>query len=193
MPEKPINEVLADNLKRLMDEHEPPLKQASLAAKAQVSQRTMSNYLNPKNRGGESASGKAPSAKLAEVELIAEALKVAPWQLLHPEPTATQDEETADLMAAWAKLRGDGRLALLSFSKHLLHEPQTDARASISIEAAELIRPYDRLSDEDKKLARRMVRQVVADPNAVRLARQAAKPEAEESPTPATSKPAPHS
>lgn len=42
---------------------------------------TISNYLRPGSRA-DSKSGKAPSAKLSEVELVAKALDMEAWELL---------------------------------------------------------------------------------------------------------------
>ena len=81
MQEKPppVNEVVAKNLAYWMDQR--GVKQAHLAEKAGVSQKTVSNYLNPHQRI-EGASGKIPSAKLSELESIAIALEIELWQLV---------------------------------------------------------------------------------------------------------------
>lgn len=79
MPARPINETLAENLRHFMKERN--LVQKTLAAKSGVAQTTISNYLNP-GRRPVGASGKAPSAKLSEVEMMATALDIEPWQLL---------------------------------------------------------------------------------------------------------------
>ncbi|KDB73047.1 S24 family peptidase [Bordetella bronchiseptica] len=85
-----LNDVLAANLARLMEK--TGHKQASLAKLSGVGQTTISLYLNPARRQP-SKSGKVPSAKFGEVEALAGALGVAPWDLLHPEggePAASQ-------------------------------------------------------------------------------------------------------
>jgi transcriptional regulator with XRE-family HTH domain len=74
-----INRVLARNLAYWMGEAR--LTQAALAEKAGVSQKTISNYLNPDQRV-EGSKGKEPSAKLTELNNIAAALGVDLWQLL---------------------------------------------------------------------------------------------------------------
>lgn len=79
MAATPINETLAENLRHFMKQRE--LVQTSLAEKSGVAQTTISNYLNP-GRRPVGASGKAPSAKLSEVEMMAIALEIEPWQLL---------------------------------------------------------------------------------------------------------------
>jgi len=75
MPDKSINHVFAENLRGAMTRAE--LTQEALAKKSGVSQKTISNYLNPDQRKT-SAKGKPPSAKLTELEMIAGAIGVAP-------------------------------------------------------------------------------------------------------------------
>lgn len=77
-----INAVFAANLRRRMDA--AGLSQVSLGKKAGVAQRSVGNYLNPKEREA-GAKGKEPSAKLAEMAMIASALGVEPWEMLIPE------------------------------------------------------------------------------------------------------------
>lgn len=89
MPAKPINEALAENLRYFMEAQN--LVQASLAEKCGIAQTTISNYLNP-NRRPVGTSGKPPSAKLSEVEMLATALEVEPWQLIR---TFTPEERKA--------------------------------------------------------------------------------------------------
>ena len=111
MAEKSVNEVLADNLRYWMSE--AGLKQEGLAERSGVSQRTISNYLNP-GRRQESASGKEPSAKLTELSSISDALGVGIWDLVRPmtpnERTFYQQVEQAysNLMHATVK-PDDGR------------------------------------------------------------------------------------
>ena len=92
MPKKPINEVLADNLKRLMTEQK--LTQKSLSAATDVAQTTIGLYLSP-DRRMRSASGKAPSAKLSEVELLATGLGVEVWELLQNQSTAAAKSKSS--------------------------------------------------------------------------------------------------
>ncbi|MDB5730730.1 MAG: phage repressor protein [Variovorax sp.] len=82
MAKLPINEVLATNLAYFM--RRKRYTQASLAKKVGLAQRTIGNYLKPSLRATESISGKAPSAKLTEVDKIAEGLGVETWELLRP-------------------------------------------------------------------------------------------------------------
>lgn len=79
---RPIGAVLATNLKHFMRER--GYTQAALASKAGVAQRTIGNYLNPDLRQAESKSGKAPSAKLTEVEKICAVLGLEVWEMLRP-------------------------------------------------------------------------------------------------------------
>lgn len=79
MPEKTISHIVATNLSYWMAQAE--MTQTALAAKAGVSQKTISNYLNPDQRV-ESASGKMPSPKLEELDNIARALAIPLWQLV---------------------------------------------------------------------------------------------------------------
>jgi transcriptional regulator with XRE-family HTH domain len=82
MAKLPINEVLAVNLAHFMKEK--GFTQSSLGRRAGIAQRTIGNYLKPELRQAESKSGKAASAKLTEVEKIAEGLGVEVWELLRP-------------------------------------------------------------------------------------------------------------
>lgn len=79
MTAKPINDVLAENLAHFMGARK--VKQTELAERSHVAQTTISLYLNPDNRAP-LASGKKPSAKLSEVESLANALGIEVWQLL---------------------------------------------------------------------------------------------------------------
>lgn len=79
MSKMPINEVLARNLQYFMDQK--ALTQAALGEKCGVAQTTISLYLKP-DRRKVGASGKAPSAKLSEVEMLANGLGVEVWELL---------------------------------------------------------------------------------------------------------------
>lgn len=81
MSEKPINDVLAANLVCLMKEQ--GFTQKALADKCGLNQTTISLYLTPSRRMTGSL-GKAPSAKLSEVELLAKCFGVEIWQLLRP-------------------------------------------------------------------------------------------------------------
>ena len=73
-----INQILAANLAHWMGQAK--LTQAALADRAGVSQKTISNYLNPEQRT-EGSTGKQPSAKLTELDRVAKALGIQVWQL----------------------------------------------------------------------------------------------------------------
>lgn len=81
MSASPLNQALAVNLAYHMERK--GLKQMALAKKCGVAQTTISNYLNPERRKL-GKDGKAGSAKLTEVEMLAAALDVEPWELLRP-------------------------------------------------------------------------------------------------------------
>ncbi|WP_315531536.1 helix-turn-helix transcriptional regulator [Delftia acidovorans] len=81
MPESSLNQILADNLALHMEKK--GLKQMALAKKCGVGQTTISLYLSP-DRRKPGKDGKAGSAKLTEVEMLARALEVEPWELLRP-------------------------------------------------------------------------------------------------------------
>ena len=79
----PITEVLAANMRRLMDKHADLNTQAKVGAAAGVNQKTISNCLNPSQRHA-GTSGRTPSPTLAQVEKIAGAFGLEVWELLRP-------------------------------------------------------------------------------------------------------------
>jgi len=81
MGNESINQVFAENLADLMERR--GVNQSQLSAMSKVSQKTVSNYLNPDQRTTGSK-GKVPSAKLTELAMIASALDVDAWELLRP-------------------------------------------------------------------------------------------------------------
>lgn len=81
MGNESINQVFAGNLAALMERR--GINQSQLSVMSKVSQKTVSNYLNPDQRITGSK-GKVPSAKLTELAMIASALDVDAWQLLRP-------------------------------------------------------------------------------------------------------------
>lgn len=88
-----LNDVLATNLAKLMDQQGH--KQASLAKLSGIAQTTISLYLSP-NRRQPSKSGKLPSAKLSEVEVLAEVLGIAPWELLRPQDKPRSSDQQSN-------------------------------------------------------------------------------------------------
>lgn len=109
MPEKSINEVVAENLAYWMGQ--AGMSQTALAEKAGVSQKTISNYLNPGQRT-EGSTGKQPSAKLTELDRIARALSVQVWQL-----TREMSERERKLYEAIEKAYNDLRESSASATK----------------------------------------------------------------------------
>lgn len=101
MTKIPINEVLAANLVHFM--REKGFNQSSLSRKTKVAQRTIGNYMKPGLREP-SKTGKLPSAKLAEVESIAEGLGVEVWELLRPLKPAER-EFYKQVEESYSKLR----------------------------------------------------------------------------------------
>lgn len=86
--EKTINEVLAENLQHFMCVK--GVTQAVLAQRAGMGQTTVSLYLSPKRRS-QGKSGKEPSATIAAVQRLADALQVELWELLRPLTQAQRD------------------------------------------------------------------------------------------------------
>jgi len=100
MGQKTVNEILAENLSRLMDER--GIKQLGLAKQSGVAQTTVSLYLNPERRQP-GKTGKIPSAKLTEVEKLAQVFDIPVWELLQPalpKPRALQQIVTDAVDAA---------------------------------------------------------------------------------------------
>lgn len=81
MERKTANQVLADALAYFMEK--TGMTQAALAKRADIGQTTVSLYLTPDRRKA-GKSGKEPSAKISEVERLADALGVQMWELLRP-------------------------------------------------------------------------------------------------------------
>lgn len=79
----PATEVLAANLRRLMQEKPDLDTQVKVAAAAGVNQKTISNCLNPGQRQA-GKTGRMPSPTLAQVEKIAGAFGLEVWELLRP-------------------------------------------------------------------------------------------------------------
>lgn len=77
----PLNQALAENLAHHMEKK--GLTQMALAKKCGVAQTTISLYLSPSRRK-EGKDAKPGSAKLTEVEMLANALDVEPWELVRP-------------------------------------------------------------------------------------------------------------
>lgn len=97
----PLNQALAENLAYHMEKL--GLKQMALAKKCGVAQTTISLYLNPERRK-EGKDAKPGSAKLTEVEMLAAALDVEPWELVRP-LNGVQREVYGKIEAAYKLLK----------------------------------------------------------------------------------------
>lgn len=84
MGEGSVN-LLARNLKQLMEDYFPPLSQNELAKKSGVPQTSIGLMLNPDKRLP-TKSGRIPSPTLAQIEKVAAFFQKETWQLLHPNP-----------------------------------------------------------------------------------------------------------
>lgn len=103
MMKKPINDVLAENLAYFMGEKK--LTQMALSKNSGVAQTTISLYLTPGRRQTGKA-GKEPSAKLGEVEQIANALNVDVWELLRSFSSDDERKAYTLLEQAYKHLHG---------------------------------------------------------------------------------------
>jgi transcriptional regulator with XRE-family HTH domain len=100
MSQSPTNQALAENLSYYMQRK--GLVQKALAEKCGVAQTTISLYLHPERRKP-GKDGKPGSAKLTEVEMLADALMVEPWQLVRP-MTEGQRQAYEQIEAAYRSL-----------------------------------------------------------------------------------------
>lgn len=105
MQRMPINQALAENLAHYMKKR--GLVQAALASKCGVGQTTISLYLHPERRKP-GKDGKPGSAKLTEVEMLADVLEVDPWELIRPMST-TQRVAYEQIEAAYKALRPENK------------------------------------------------------------------------------------
>lgn len=88
MEVSPLNLALAENLSHYMKKK--GLTQMALAKRCGIGQTTISLYLAPERRKpGKDA--KPGSAKLTEVEMLASALEVEPWELVRPTSDAQRE------------------------------------------------------------------------------------------------------
>lgn len=96
--------MVAENLNELVDK--AGLSQTALGKKAGVSQKTVSNFLNPGQRAA-GAKGKQPSGKLTELEMICNVFQVPVWQVCR-EMTAKEREMYRRIERAYQDLVADG-------------------------------------------------------------------------------------
>lgn len=83
-----ISDVLAGNLKYWMRDRQfvnktGELNQSKLARASGVAQKTVSNYLNPKQRDPK-ISGEKGAPNLSKIMMLAKALNIPVWLLLRP-------------------------------------------------------------------------------------------------------------
>ncbi len=102
--DKPVNQVIADNLAYFMEKR--GVNQPQLAARSGVSQTAISLYLNPERRMP-SKSGKPPSAKVTELAQLAAALDVGVWELMRP-MTEREREFYRSIEVAYRTLKEGG-------------------------------------------------------------------------------------
>lgn len=106
MPSPPVNAVLAENLTFFMQQRR--LSQNALGKLAGLDQRTVGNYCKPELREPVGKTGKPRSAKLTEVEMLAKALNVEPWELLRHYAPGERDFY-AQIEESFRKLRSSAR------------------------------------------------------------------------------------
>lgn len=98
-----INDVLARNLAYFMEKQ--GLTQTALAKRSGVKQNTISIYLDPSKRKP-GVRGKEASAKLTEVAMLAEGLKIEPWELIRNLSQKERDAYT-QIESAFRAIRRD--------------------------------------------------------------------------------------
>ena len=122
-----IKVLLARNLDRAMRKHydlsgeEENKKQTKLANEAKVSQKSISNYLSPLKNEKQDIVDKIPAATIDNLALIANALGMEAWQLLHPNlekivqtPAADPNmPEVIELLTLFHAVGEDDRFAAL--------------------------------------------------------------------------------
>jgi transcriptional regulator with XRE-family HTH domain len=95
MKKRDINQVLAKNLKEAMErKFDGEVNQSELARQSGVSQKTISNILSTL-RPELADLNVAPSPTVTKLSLLAKALDMDLWELLHPEPTKVKALEIA--------------------------------------------------------------------------------------------------
>lgn len=102
MAAKPVNQVLAESLKSFMGDK---WTNVALAKEAGVGEGTIRNYLDPDKRLA-GASGKAPSAKLVEVDMLARALGVTVADLVTDATEEQRRERHRAHAAAFYQMHG---------------------------------------------------------------------------------------
>lgn len=130
--------ILAANLKRLMAATPSLDTQDKLAARSGVSQTSLSLMMRPNDRGT-TKSGKTPSPKLSEVELVARAFDLKVWQLL---------ADTDELVQVFAQaVSGGSTLAPLHKVKGQTDPSRDEVEKSIAV-----------LTDKSRRASNKTVR-----------------------------------
>lgn len=85
MRKETLSDVFARNLRAAMRDYQAGagITQAALAKASKVSQTAISLYLTPRRRHATEGRSK-PGPTLERVGMLADALKIEPWLLLHP-------------------------------------------------------------------------------------------------------------
>lgn len=104
MDPRSITRILADNLKRLMDEH-PDVRgnESALSRRSKVPQTVIGYMLSPDTRAPTKKGLSSP--KLDSIDRVARALGVQAWQLIYPDPTSRP--VSAEEIKLWQKIETD--------------------------------------------------------------------------------------
>jgi transcriptional regulator with XRE-family HTH domain len=130
MKKRDINQVLAKNLKEAIErKYDGVVNQSELARQSGVSQKTISNILSTL-RPDLADMSVAPSPTVAKLSLLAKALDIALWELLHPDPTRIKALEmasgkehkvdiadVAELMTIYASSSNDAKRFILNAAR----------------------------------------------------------------------------
>lgn len=146
----PANQTLADNLRRLMEEAD--LKQKALEARSGVKQTTISLYLRPEDRIP-GKDGKAGSAKLTEVEQLAQAFGIQAWELLQPQEakeTRVGNELERQLLALFRDLPPGERDTVLAMVNGLANTARSKSGKATAADPFPNIPPPPAISPSPK-------------------------------------------
>ena len=105
MKPKPITQVLAENIRSLMEQSADLKTERKLEAKSKVSQKTINNMLSARH-----------DAKISNVEKVAKAFGVSPSVLLLP----SNDVSLLAVCQVLSDMDTEGRDLLLAIAKQLL-------------------------------------------------------------------------
>ena len=113
MEKKPIVQIVAESLDWHMRNKGTNAK--ALGLKAGVSPRTVGNFLKPEGRSA-GASGKLPSGKLTELEMIADALEITVADLV-TDMSPEEREKRQRFEQAYAIMNGTGGVIANEFQE----------------------------------------------------------------------------